>query len=169
MAKKEPSYDDLSNLDHDKRTAIALGNLIVVWAYAEATLSFCLAEVFSIDANMAIASYYRIPTFESRVKFLTAALATWKPKPGLDKDKIETAIEKLSKLAKPRNDWVHNVWCIDRATKETVIFDYRKPVSVERRKVIKAHDIEFHCKTVRQRTTDLQSLLPNYDWVHNAS
>ena len=158
---EEFAYDDLSNFNHDEKIAIALGNLIVTWAYAEATLSFCLAEVFQIEPNMAIATYYRIPTFESRVKFLLAAFPNWVPQKGLDKDEIEKAIGKLSKLAKTRNDWIHNVWCVSKKTNETVIFDYRKPLG-ERKKVIKAHDIEHHCKTVRERSFDLQRLVPGY-------
>src|SRR5690242_5604305 len=106
-------YDDLHNLDNDQALARALGNMVIAWANAETALVFAFSAVADITVNMAIMGYYRVPTFESRVKALRAMIEEWKSSK-YDKVAIDHAIEKLSKLSKTRNDWVHGVWAENR-------------------------------------------------------
>ena len=42
-----------------------------------------------------------------------------------DKEAIVGAIDKLAKLARTRNHWVHGDWCAPEDMSETVIFDMR--------------------------------------------
>jgi hypothetical protein len=63
----------LRDLSHDPKLAEALGNMVVAWAYAEETLIFSLARVADINLNMALAGLHRLPTFESRIKFIRAS------------------------------------------------------------------------------------------------
>jgi hypothetical protein len=150
---------NIQDLSHDPKLANALGNMVVAWAYAEVMLFSTLSRITGIGLNMAMLGYYRIPTFESRVKFIKALLLEWRPE-GFDKDRIETAIEKLAKLASTRNHWVHGDWCANREKTETVIFNQRATIaSSERCKPVKAADVENHCNAVRARTKDLSDLI----------
>ena len=150
---------DIDNLDHDNALAIALGNMVVAWARAEAVLSFVLAAVCGLDANMATIGYYRIPTFEARTKFLRALITEWQTDK-YDKEAISTAITKLNALARSRNDWVHGLWCLNDETQETMIFDFRRDVEKGRRKPVKAGDVAQHVLAVRLKTNELHHLIP---------
>jgi hypothetical protein len=154
------AYFNIDNLDHDPRLATALGNMLVAWAYAEYTLVNTLAAIMAIDPNMAWVTYYRVPTFEARVKVIRAAITEWEPPAHLDKAAIDTAVEKLAKLSMTRNGWVHGDWCADGKFTETVIFDARRgPDDPARRKDMKAADVINHCEAVRRRAHDLRELV----------
>jgi hypothetical protein len=159
-------YYDLDNLEHDPQMAKALGNMVVVWAYAEATLVGVLSRITDIHINMAMHGYYRIPTFEARVKFIQALLLEWAPK-DFDKQAIKQEITALSRLAGSRNHWVHGVWCCTKDKSETVIFDFRKPPDEPRarqpksgrRSIADSNDVETHVDAVRQRSKKLADLI----------
>ncbi|HVV33035.1 MAG TPA: hypothetical protein VHC73_07390 [Vitreimonas sp.] len=154
------AYFNIDNLDHDPKLAQALGNMLVAWAFGEYTLVSTLAAVFDIDTNMAWVAYYRVPTFEARVKMIRAAITEWKPAPRYDKEAIDNAIEKLSKLSMTRNGWVHGDWCADGKRTATVIFDARKAAEADgRRKDMKVADVITHCGAVRLRANALLDLL----------
>lgn len=154
------SYTDIDNLDHAPELAEALGNMVVAWARAELILSNTLALVCGLNVNMALFGYYRIPTFEARVKFIRALITEWETT--LDKEAIDRAIDKLAKLSATRNNWVHGAWAMDRKspTKDTVVFNFRAAEGKGRRKPIKAHDVNHHADAVRSRTGALEALIP---------
>lgn len=156
-------YTALEDLSHDSNLAQALGNMVVCWAHADIVLFSTFARVTGIGLNMAMASYHRIPTFESRVKFLRALLPDWQTKE-FDKNAIDKAIGKLAKLASTRNHWVHGDWCATRDRSETVIFDHRTdPNSAGRRKPVKTADILNHCQAVKIRSAALAALIKWHD------
>jgi len=71
-------YTLMHNLDHDKDVAIALGNMVVAWSYAETMMVDCIKKITRVSPQMAHTAYYRIPTFESRTKFILAIIYYWK-------------------------------------------------------------------------------------------
>ena len=147
------------NLDHDPELAQALGNMVAAWAHAEKVLLSTLSRIADIGMNMSLDGYFRIPTFESRVKFIVALIPEWKTEK-FDKAAISTAIEKLAKLAKTRNNWVHGDWCIDYTKRETIVFNHRIPPDAQgRRKTVKAQDVRNHCEAVIRRATNLADLI----------
>jgi hypothetical protein len=150
----------LRDLDHDPALAAALGNMVVAWAHAETVLLGTLARVSGSRLNMIQAGYYRIPTFEARVKFLQGLITEWNTEK-FDKSVISAAIDKLSKLASTRNHWIHGDWCLIVHTKETVIYDQRAALGSPRCKPVKAADVASHCEAVIRRASDLNSLI---DW-----
>lgn len=159
-------YYDLDSLDHDPKMAAALGNMVIVWACTEATLVGVLSRITGIHINMAMMGYYRIPTFDARVKFLLALLLEWQTT-DFDKNAIEHELTALSRLSLSRNHWVHGVWCCRKDKSEIVIFDFRKPPDEEdatqpktgRRAIADANDIENHVTAVRSRTKKLADLI----------
>jgi hypothetical protein len=141
-------YTLIYNLDHDKDVAVALGNMVVAWSYAETMLVDCLVKITKMSPRMAQMGYYRIPTFESRTKFIVSIIHHWKATKKR-KDEVEKAIEKLAKLSATRNKWMHNRWAKEKDGNGCVIFDYRNlPETKGRRAEVKAHDINLHCETV---------------------
>jgi hypothetical protein len=155
------NYTALEDLSHDPKLAEALGNMVVAWAHAEIMVFCTFARATEIGLNMAMESYYRIPTFESRIKFIRALLSEWNTAK-FDKDQIDIAVKKLSKLASARNHWVHGDWCIDKTKTKTVIFDHRAtPEAKARRKPVKTADVVNHCKAVKKRAAALGKLV---DW-----
>jgi hypothetical protein len=157
-------YNDLENLDHDKKLAVALGNLVIIWARAESALVGVLARVTGMNINTAMLSYYRIPTFDVRAKFLQTLLGEWKPekdhKPGqFDKVAIAKEVDGLRGLSAARNDWVHGVWCANKDKSETVIFDFRAPEDKGRRKPVKAPDVDNHVAAVLKRELEIERLI----------
>jgi hypothetical protein len=159
-------YYDLSDLDHDPKLATALGNMVVVWAFAEATLVGALSRITGLHINQAMKGYYRIPTFEARVKFLQAILVDWKDS-GFDKAAIEHEITAINRLAAVRNEWVHGVWCCNIDKSEVVIFNFRKEPDKEnapqpktgRRKIVKSNEVKIHVAAVKARAKQLEKLI----------
>jgi len=118
-----------------------------------------LARVTGIGLNMSMAGYYRIPTFEARVKFILALISEWSTSK-FDKDAIATAVEKLSSLSGTRNHWIHGDWCADKSKTVTVIFNHRVPSEhPERRKPVKDADVLNHCEAVKTRAKTLSELI----------
>lgn len=149
----------LHDLSHDPELAAALGNMVIAWAHAEHILVSALSRISGIRLNMSLAGYYRIPTFESRVKFILALIPDWETDK-FDKDAIAKAIEKLSKLAATRNHWLHGDWCTNKDRTLTVIFNHRVPLdSSERRKPVKEADVKNHCEAVNGRANTLFNLI----------
>lgn len=146
------SYPDIDNLDHDEQLAIALGNMVVVWARAETVLVQIYAHVAQVHYNLAAAAYYRIPTFESRVQE--------QEEPVAQRDEIHDAVSKLSKLAGTRNRWVHGLWGIEEGTGKTFVWHMREPAKGRTGKHVKAHDVNDHVGAVRRRTQDLEKFVP---------
>lgn len=156
MAEPFPApYVDLDDIEHDHEIAMALGNMVVAWTHAETMLVMTLARITSMDRNRATIGYYRIPTFEARIKFLRAILIDWKD-PEYDNAAIDRAIIKLSGLSRARNHWIHCVWSRHKQTGETVIFDFRSPDgSKDRCRPVNAAAIKNHVDAVHRRTDDL--------------
>lgn len=153
------AYLALEDLSHDPNLAEALGNMVVAWAHAEIMLFSTFARIADIGLNMAMESSARIPTFESRTKFILALLEEWEAGE-FDKAAISAAVGGLTKLSKTRNHWVHGDWCATRDKSETVIFDHRAAAdSPRRRKPVKAHDVMNHCGAVRLRAAELGKLI----------
>jgi hypothetical protein len=98
--------------------------MMIAWAHADEALIGAIARILGSNVNMVQAGYYRLPTFESRVKFARALLSEWQSS-GFDKQAIDREIGKLGGLASTRNHWVHGHWCFDDGTSEVVVFDHR--------------------------------------------
>lgn len=151
-------FDDIDNLDGDDGIAIQLGNMVVVWAAAETAQSMTLAVVSGMNYQMAMTSYYRIPTFEARNKFIRSLVENWlSPPTKYDASAIHKTLEKINSLASSRNHWIHGIWSRNQATKAPVVFQLRAPEG-ERLKPVKAADIKNHNDAVRERTKQLHSL-----------
>ena len=153
------SYYSLSNFSHDPKLAESLGNMVVAWAHAEVVLFSTLSRVSGMGMNMSMNGYYRIPTFDSRVRFIKALAEEWNDDK-FDKHAIITIIEKLTKLAATRNSWVHGDWCAPQDKSHSVVFNHRvSPSHNERRKPVKAHDVENHSATVVKNANELSDLI----------
>ncbi len=153
------TFVDIDNLDHDQDLAVALGNLVIAWAKAETVMVGAFALVCGMSIDHAHFGYYRIPTFDARVKVIRALLAEWETKEH-NPANIADAVANLSRLSKARNNWVHAVWSKDRVSNETVLFDFRAAAGKGRMKPVKAPDITNHLYAVRLRTKELAKLLP---------
>lgn len=155
-------YLDIDNLDHDPALATDLGQMIVAWARAETSLVNVFAAVTDVHFNMATVAYYRIPTFEARVKVILAIISVAKFTPESLRDDLSRAIEKLAKLASARNHWVHGLWCVEKPNPtKSVIFDFRAPPNTPGRvKPAKANDVRTHIAAVKQRTRDIDQIIP---------
>lgn len=157
------AYHDLSNLNHDRTLAAALGDMVVAWAEAESVLCATLARVTGMNINMCTMGYYRIPTFESRRKYLEALMAEWNAAAsGFDKAAIAKEVDAISGLSKARNDWVHGVWCASANKTETVIFDFRRADGNGRRTPVKAAAIQNHVEALNKRVARLSSLISRH-------
>jgi aminoglycoside/choline kinase family phosphotransferase len=88
--------------------AIALGNMVIAWANAETALVHALAHIADIHPNMASVTYYRVPTFESRVKVIQALIEEWQVSQA-SRDALSDAVKQLSDLASTRNNWIHRI------------------------------------------------------------
>jgi hypothetical protein len=154
-----PRYVTLASLMHDPQLAAALGDMVIAWAAAETILITTLTQILGSNLNLIQVGYYRIPTFESRVKFINALIDKWEPK-DFNKPAIKRAVTKLSKLASARNHWIHGNWCASEDFSEIVVFDYRSASdSPNRRKPVKAADVENHTNAVRLRAYELMHLV----------
>jgi hypothetical protein len=156
-------YVDLDNLNHDPKLAEALGNMMVAWARAETQLANVFASIMRTHFNLAMAAFYRIPTFEARAKVLLGLLEN-RDNQQSHASEIVAEIEALTRLAKTRNHWIHGVWCNEETNRlDTVVFDFRAPDDSDRRnKPVKAADITNHVSAVRNRTAILNKLIPLY-------
>jgi len=72
---------DIDCMDHDPDLAHALWNMIVAWSRAETSLVNTFATISGMHFNIATIAYYRIPTFEARVKVIQAMLTEWRVAP----------------------------------------------------------------------------------------
>ncbi|MEF2074955.1 hypothetical protein [Consotaella aegiceratis] len=144
-------YTDIDSFDRDPEIATALGNMVVAWATAETALMFAMCAICEISTDMAHFGFYRIPTFEARVKFLQGMIPAWSTTQ-YDKDEISRTIDRISRLSATRNNWVHGVWSKHRSTDEVVVFNFRAKEGSGRIKPVKAQDINHHAMTLRQAT-----------------
>jgi hypothetical protein len=148
----------LQNLDHKPEIARALGDMVVAWSYAEGSLISVMWRITSLDHQAAAVAYYRIPTFEARVKFIYALLSEWKTKK-YKVDTIRVAVEKLAKLSRPRNDWIHGNWCRTADfKKQTFLVDYREPPG-SRKRTVTIGAIKNHSATVIVRAQAIKALV----------
>ncbi len=152
-------YISIEDLSHDPKLAEALGNMIIIWSHAEIMLFSTYARITGVGLNMAMISYSRLPTFETRSKFLDSLLLEWSTSK-YDKGAIKKEIGKLAKLAATRNQWVHSDWCANQDKTQTVIFNQRLPsTSDKRKKAVKAADVIQHNKTVKSRADEIGRLV----------
>ena len=157
MANAAISYTALVNWKRHPDIATAFGEMVLAWANAENVMLFTFSHAAQIDANLALLTYYRIPTFEARTKVIVSLLS--EPKCQLaNRTVVLAAAEKLAKLAQARNAWIHGNFWTDGKT--VVSFDYRLQSHKPRTRPIKSNDINLHVDAVRQRTKDLEALLP---------
>lgn len=159
MSDPNTEYESIEDFDHNPEAALALGNMIVAWARAETTLVYLLARVSGMTINMSQAGYYRIPTFEAKIKFITALIGEWRPG-SFDAETIQKHLDGLSRMSKARNHWVHGDWCATEDETETVVFNMRAHSdSIHRCTTVKAHDILDHAEAVLSRAASLEGLL----------
>lgn len=156
-------YYDLDDLDHDPEIAKALGNMVVIWARVESSLSFVLSELISFDPNATQIAYYRISTFDARAKFILALANQWS-EPTDRKENIIKIIEGFRSLAETRNKWIHGIWCVNREINETSLFHLSGRDKASRTPV-KAADIKNHVSAVKGKIKQLRDLLPDKPWV----
>jgi len=158
-------FHALTDLSHDPKLAEALGNMVIAWAYAEESLIGALSRISGMSLNKAQAGFYRIPTFESRIKFIRALITEWNTKE-FNTAAIDTAIDKLSHLSSARNHWVRIKFIralITLATddySELYVFDMRADAESDaRRKPVKAADVRNHNQAVLLRADALRALI----------
>jgi hypothetical protein len=155
------TFGGIRDLKHDPKLAEALGHMVVVWSNVDQALVNLLHKMTTCSRPMASAAYYRIPTFESRIKVLLAVLREWKTET-YDKEAIGRAVAKLSRLSKTRNGWVHGTWVKRNLTNHTFIFDYRAEAGgPNRRKPIKASDVTNHVEAVQRQVMNLLEYCPS--------
>jgi hypothetical protein len=164
----DPRFIDIDNLDHAEDIATALGQMVVAWAKAEVILSMCFARVMGIEPNRAFSPFYRIPTFESRVKVILAMIDGWGKTP-YDKDKIRGLVEKISAQSEARNSWVHGIWSKNDANDDTVIFRFRKPTGKGRMMPIRVQDIHNHLIALRATVEELGRIVVPNEFVPHSS
>ena len=150
----------LRSLAHDRELAAALGNMVIAWAYADKLLIGTQARILRTNLNLIMAGFYRIPTFESRVKFTRALITEWESR-DFDRPAIDKAVKKLSDLSSARNHWIHGDWCATQdPSPKIVIFNHRVDVeSADRRKPVKASDVLNHTEAVHRRCSALAQLI----------
>ena len=159
--RQEPCHD-IDNLDHDPKLAEALGNMVVAWARAETALVQVFSLVAGVHFNMATVACARIPTFESRTKVIRAMLKEWNVTSDRPKD-LDRAITKLSGLSRTRNTLIHGIWCREKESGKTVLFDLRSEEGTPgRRRLPSAHDVANHSAAVRKRTEEIERLVPTH-------
>jgi len=152
-------FHALTDLSHDPKLAEALGNMVIAWAYAEESLIGALSRISGMSLNKAQAGFYRIPTFESRIKFIRALITEWNTKE-FNTAAIDTAIDKLSHLSSARNHWVHGCWLATDDYSELYVFDMRADAESDaRRKPVKAADVRNHNQAVLLRADALRALI----------
>jgi hypothetical protein len=149
-------FTDISSLAGEQEIAHHLGDLVVVWAYAESALSLTLARATGMGGNMAIAAYYKIPTFEARTKVIRALIENWKTSE-FDKSQIFDLVEKLNSLSAARNKWIHGIWARNNRIKKlyTLTFRYKS----KKWSPASANDIAHHNATVRHCATLLYTAI----------
>jgi len=152
-------FHALTDLSHDPKLAEALGNMVIAWAYAEESLIGALSRISGMSLNKAQAGFYRIPTFESLIKFIRALITEWNTKE-FNTAAIDTAIDKLSHLSSARNHWVHGCWLATDDYSELYVFDMRADAESDaRRKPVKAADVRNHNQAVLLRADALRALI----------
>ena len=152
-------FHALTDLSHDPKLAEALGNMVIAWAYAEESLIGALSRISGMSLNKAQAGFYRIPTFESRIKFIRALITEWNTKE-FNTAAIDTAIDKLSHLSSARNHWEHGCWLATDDYSELYVFDMRADAESDaRRKPVKAADVRNHNQAVLLRADALRALI----------
>jgi len=153
-------YGRLRDLPHDRELAGTLGDMVIAWSDAENALITIFHKIANIPWEMAVAGYYRIPTFDARTRVIRAMIREWKTDV-YNPNAIDHEIENLNKLSRTRNGWVHGYWAQAHGSCETNIFDYRQEQhSAKRCLPIKAADVRNHVEAVHQRTDQLWALVP---------
>jgi len=153
----------IDDFKKDPLLAQAVGDMVIAWSRADIALFSTFARIAGIRLNMAMESWSRIPTFESRTKFLHGLLQEWDTKE-FDGGAISRSIEKLSRLAKTRNGWVHGDWCYDEDQKIFVVFNHRlHPTHKERGKPVKVNEVATHCQALRVAYRELEKLIKSHD------
>ena len=158
------TYKFLSQLPHDHPVNAALGRMVIAWSGAETVLAVTLSQVSKMPLNMAIAGYYRMPTFESRKKFILALIPLWQAPDQFNKTDLETAIENLARLSSTRNGWVHGTWVQNPESLEIGLFDYRAAPDKLILKPVKVSDIQNHIETVTSRSAEIERLCAPVPW-----
>ena len=144
-------FRSIRDLSHDRTLAAALGDMIIAWADAERVLCDITHWITKAHYPAVMDMFARVPTFEARVKIVQTLIERW-THPGKERDEVSMEVRKLSALSKTRNRWVHGAWVATLDLSITVIFDRRKAAGTpERRRTVKAHDVEQHINAVHDR------------------
>ena len=153
------SFGNLSNLKHDPELAKALGNMVVVWSHAEQALVHLLGTIGNMPSAMACAAYYRIPTFESRVKVICGMLTEWKTDKH-DREHIGKRIKGLNRLSATRNKYAHRTYLIRNLSSETYLCNYRtESGDPDRIEILKANDVQIHVAAVEETANKIWHLV----------
>ena len=154
-------YYELDSLEHDNGLAVEFGHIMVAWSKAEDMIALASSAIIGIDQNLSLELMLRIPTFESRTKWMQLLLDHWQknaPQKALATKKILT---KLSELSVQRNAWVHGRWCKHQRSNQTKVFDLRKPLG-DRGKIVTATALKNHRLAVRRLTDKLIAQFPGF-------
>ncbi len=153
-------YYELDSLEHDLPLAAEFGHLIVCWSKAEDMIGIVAAEVIGIDHNLSLELMMRIPTFESRIKWMRHLLSQWEKTHPAKAKAVASLIIKLSELSVQRNQWVHGKWGKHETSKRTKCFDIRKPPGPDRGKVVNAQSMKMNRIAVTKATDGLIKIFP---------
>jgi hypothetical protein len=167
--KRKPEIEIDDELgDESAAIKTALGEMVIAWSHADTELIFMMAYILNIDPNMAAMGYYHIPTFESRVKFIRSIIPEWKMRKS-KREAVDKAIDKLSGLARARNNWIHNSWGVNHLN-QAVITNLRARIGFGRVSPVSANDIQIHVEAVHERTVKLIKLRPltKYESIEDA-
>jgi hypothetical protein len=153
------TFGGLRDLKHDPELANALGNMVVIWSNAEQALMNLLHKMTGTPHPMATAAYYKIPTFEARVKALRAMICEWETEK-FDRKAIDKTVLKLNYLSQTRNRFVHWTYLVQNGSGETFLCNYRKASGDPDRIIpINAANVRNHVEAVERRTVTLWTLL----------
>jgi len=155
-------FYEIDSLEHDLALATEFGHVMVAWSKAEDMIACASSAIIGIETNLAQELMVRIPTFESRTKWIQLLLGHWQKNDPKKAKNLKVIVEALSELASQRNGWVHGKWCKHQRSNRTMVFDLRKPAGKSRGKIVTAMALKNHRMAVRKLTDQLISELPGY-------
>jgi hypothetical protein len=126
--------------------ATALGDIILAWSMADSYLMQCVGAMLSLDDHKAKRVYYKIASFDARVKMILTLVDLFP-----DFKPICRHVLKLSSLSKRRNAYVHNAYLAEIGGSGLWLVDYGQALDHERRsKPARPSDMHQHADAVRR-------------------
>ena len=158
------TFHGKKDLSDDRELAAALGDMLVAWSNAEDALQNVFKLMTDMSWEMIQAGYFAIPTLRSRAEFLKSMLKEWE-QDTYDADEISRQIDKLYRLAKTRNDWVHGQYAGRNFSGGTVIFDMKEERGSNKRlRNMKTSDVRSHVDAVQKRADKIRELVTPPKW-----